>query len=229
MMRVKETKVYQFDELNDRAKERARDWFRTASTNDFQDYQAETVIDYAARLGAMLGIDICQKPVKLMNGSTRMDPLVHWSGFSSQGDGASYSGHYRYVKGGTRAVAKEAPTGIVDNEEGRLGYEGNNELNRIARELQAVQRRNFFRLVASISAGRGHYAHSRTMNIDVERTDGNPVSDEDTETLSELLRDFADWIYRSLEREYEFQNSDEVIDENIRANEYEFNEEGGRE
>ena len=33
-MRIKETKVYQFDELSDKAKEKARDWWREASAGD---------------------------------------------------------------------------------------------------------------------------------------------------------------------------------------------------
>jgi hypothetical protein len=34
------------------------------------------------------------------------------------------------------------------------------------------------------------------------------------------------WIYRQLEREYEWLMSDEQVDESIRINEYEFTEEG---
>lgn len=40
------------------------------------------------------------------------------------------------------------------------------------------------------------------------------------------MRAFADWIYRQLETEYDYQNSDEQVDESIIANEYEFTEEG---
>lgn len=36
------------------------------------------------------------------------------------------------------------------------------------------------------------------------------------------------WIYRSLEAEYEYRQSDAVVDEDIRANEYEFTEGGER-
>jgi hypothetical protein len=36
------------------------------------------------------------------------------------------------------------------------------------------------------------------------------------------------WIYRQLEREYDYQNADAQVDENIRANEYEFYEDGKR-
>lgn len=38
-----------------------------------------------------------------------------------------------------------------------------------------------------------------------------------------------DWIYRQLEKEYEYQNSDECIDENLMGNSYTFREDGTRE
>jgi hypothetical protein len=51
---------------------------------------------------------------------------------------------------------------------------------------------------------------------------------EDEETLIELARDFMNWIYKQLEKEWEYQNSDEQVEESIRANEYEFLEDGTR-
>ncbi len=48
------------------------------------------------------------------------------------------------------------------------------------------------------------------------------------DAIDRALRDFADWIYSQLEKEYEYQMSNECVDENIRANEYEFTEEGMR-
>ena len=38
----------------------------------------------------------------------------------------------------------------------------------------------------------------------------------------DLMRDFAEWIYRSLEQEYEYRLSDEAIEDTIRANDYQF-------
>lgn len=219
-MREVVSKVYTFDELSDRAKERARQWFRDGS-DSFNDWGADNVIEDAARLGCMIGIYIRTKPVKLMGGGTRMDPTVYWSGFSSQGDGASFEGSYSYTKGGVELLAAEAPSGTGK------GHEGNNEVNRIACELRALQRKHFYRLQASIST-RGNYSNSHYMSFDIERSDSADVPADDCAALEELLRDFADWIYHNLEREYEWQYADEQVDENIRANEYEFDEEGNR-
>jgi hypothetical protein len=46
------------------------------------------------------------------------------------------------------------------------------------------------------------------------------------ETVPELLRDYMRWIYRQLESAYEFHMSDESVDESIRINGYEFDENG---
>ena len=52
---------------------------------------------------------------------------------------------------------------------------------------------------------------------------------EDAEDIVvEALRDLAHWLYRQLEQEYEFQSSDEMVDEAIIANDYTFTEDGRR-
>lgn len=44
----------------------------------------------------------------------------------------------------------------------------------------------------------------------------------------EALRDLARWLYRQLEREYDYLTSDEAVDEAIVANEYSFTVDGKR-
>lgn len=46
------------------------------------------------------------------------------------------------------------------------------------------------------------------------------------ESTRDALRAFASWIASTINAEIEYQNSDEAIDETIRANEYEFTESG---
>lgn len=216
-MRIIETKVYTFDELSDKAKERARDWWREASAGD-NDF-ADNVLEEAARFGELLGIEFKQTPVKLLNGSTRYEPAIYWSGFSSQGDGACFEGSYAYHAGGAEAIAAEVPDGTGDS---------NTELNRIARKLTALQAANGYALTASITKTSHHYTHERTVEIDVHAADDSEADEPTTEALRELLRAFMRWIYRGLETEYEYQNSAEYIDETISANEYEFTEDGRR-
>lgn len=206
-MRTKTVGVYSFDELSDSAKEKARDWFRQGNLD--HDWW-EFVYEDAATIAEMLGIDLRQRPVKLHGGGTRYEPAIYFSGFSSQGDGACFEGTYSYKAGSAKAIKSHAPL--------------DKELHRIADALQGEQRRAFYKLSANISH-RGHYNHSGCMDIDVN---SDHPGEFDADAIRSCLTDFADWIYRQLEKEYDYQNADEQIDENIRANDYEFDEDGER-
>lgn len=209
-MRIKETKVYQFDELDDEAKEKARQWYREGCLDyDWWEY----VYEDAATIADLMGIELRTKPVKLMGGGTRYDPCIYFSGFSSQGDGACFEGTYSYAKGCVKAVKSHAPQ--------------DKELHRIVEELAAIQKRYGYQLFARITHA-GWYCHSGTMDVDVDWERGE-VKDDDYLEVKQLLRDFADWIYDQLRQEYEYRMSDEVVDEEIRLNEYEFDEHGNRE
>lgn len=213
-MRTVESTVYTFDELSDRAKDRAREWYRDVSSSDFDDFGAETVLEDAAEVCKLLGIELDTRAVPLMNGSTRLKPVIYYRGFSSQGDGCSFTGYYRYRPGALQAIRAYAPQ--------------DTELHRIAAELQDLQRRHFYRLECLLSRNSSHYVHELTVSGDVRRTDDIPVSSDTEAGVIDLLRDVMQWAYSQLEREYEYQNADEQVDENIRCNEYEFTEEGDR-
>jgi len=92
-----------------------------------------------------------------------------------------------------------------------------------------LQRSNFYQLTASIRQ-RGRYSHAYSMAIEVERetATGHAIVDRADEALIAVLRDLANWLYRALEREYEFQTSDGAAAENIAANGYTFTAEGRR-
>ena len=205
-MHTIEKTVFKFSELSDQAKERAREWWRQD-----QDFDLECTIDDAADVADLFGLDIRKKTVRLMNGKTRQEPAVFWSGFWSQGDGASFEGSYTYSKGALDAVKSYAPQ--------------DTKLHAIVQRLQKVQARNFYRLEADITQS-GPYNHEMTMLFDVSRKDYQTVSVADGEELSDCLRDFARWIYRELEAEYEYLSSDDVVDEILDVNGYEFDEDG---
>ena len=211
-MRVVETNVFQYDELDDRAKERAREWYSRHVFEDSCDW--EFVYEDAVRVAEILGIEIEPQYVPLMNGKSRKTPSIFFSGFSSQGDGACFEGTYRYAKGATKTIREYAPQ--------------DKELHRIADELQAVQRKHFYHLIASMNHT-GHYCHSGCMSVEVEHNEDRyrDIGDAEEE-ITQLMRDFADWIYERLSDEYDYQTSDEAVEEAIRANEYEFDEEGDR-
>ena len=127
---------------------------------------------------------------------------------------AYFEGTYRYAKGATKKIREYAPQ--------------DKELHRIADELQSVQRKHFYHLIASMNH-RWHYCHSGCMSVEVEHNEDRyrDIGDAEDE-ITQLMRDFAYWIYAALESEYDYQTSDEAVEEAIRANEYEFDENGDR-
>lgn len=76
------------------------------------------------------------------------------------------------------------------------------------------------------SSGRG--SHEMATEIRVYNDGYFDCSEQDQDEIAETLRDYMHWIYRQLEKEYDYLNSDEAVDESIKANEYEFTEDGTR-
>ena len=215
MPEVREYTIFKYSELSDAAKAKAREWYASLAFSDSHDW--EFVYEMAVTAGKMLGIDIDTSPVKLMGGGTSQKPTIYFSGFWSQGDGACFEGDYAYSKGAAKKIADEFGT----------ESEWAKECIRIAKALQEEQRRAFYRITARMRH-RGHYSHSGCMSVDVENEDRDVSVDMD-ETITRLMRDFADAIYSALEREHDHQTSDENVIEAIEANEYTFDENGKRE
>lgn len=186
--------LYQFNELSDEAKEKAREWFREGLYYD--SFEFDHVIDDAKEIAALMGIDIYN---------------VYYSGFSSQGDGACFEGDYQYKKGSVKAVKDYAPM--------------DKELHQIAETLQGIQKRAFYQLTASVKH-RGHYSHSGCTSIGVEYYGDMYKEVKEEDGLIEALRDYMVWIYRQLDKQNDYINSNEYIDEAITVNEYEFTSEG---
>ena len=106
MPRIVETTVFTIDELSDAAKENARIWYRDQGLHDeWYDFLYE---DFEAICG-ILGITLATTPVRLYGGGNRDKPQIFWSGFSFQGDGASFAGYYSHARGAGRAIRAHAP------------------------------------------------------------------------------------------------------------------------
>ena len=131
---------------------------------------------------------------------------IYWRGFWSQGDGACWAGAVTYSAGCAVAVARECPQ--------------DSEIQRIARDWHALQRQNFYQIRGSVSA---NDRYMRT-SVNAYRADGREVIGG--ADANRIASEFADWVYRSLEKEYEYPMWDECVDEGIRAKEYEFDEDG---
>ena len=205
------TTVYQFPELSNDAKEKARRWYRELGPHD--DWWDAVYEDFE-RVCEILGIRLKTRAVRLMGGGARQKPCFWFSGFCSQSDGASYEGHFSHAKGSAKRIRDYAPQ--------------DKTLHGIADRLQAVQRRNFYQLTNE-ATHRGRYYHEYCMIIEVARdspTGQEPTSDSE-DIATEALRDLARWLYRQLEAEHDHLTSDDAIEDGIIANVYTFTE-GGR-
>ena len=202
--------VFLYSEISDAAKSVARQWWSDESADN--DFGADFVFADAADIADIMGIDLRQTPKNRIDGTTYFAPSIHYSGFWSQGDGASFEGTYKYKKGACRALKEYAPKDA--------------ELQRICKALKDAQKKVFYSATCNIST-RGYYSHSGTMRFNFDMNDVSTDTFNNVgETITQALRDFADWIYKQLEKEYEYRNSAAAIEENILANEYEFNEDG---
>ena len=203
-MRDKTITLYKFDELpTDAAKETARSWMRQRAGED--GFGAECVLDDAKEALKVLGY--------------RVDN-IYYRGFSSQGDGACFTGNFYasdYDSKGTNGAQKLLVDRPTDKELARCAA----ELERI---LLACPE-----LSASISHF-GHYSHEMSTRFDIDLGDeenrDESLDDETEEAFKEVSQDLMRWIYKALETDYEYRMSDEAIEEDIRANEYEFTEDG---
>ena len=113
-------------------------------------------------------------------------------------------GTYAYRKGWRAALAQEFGGDLLAT------------LAKIGEELQAAQRRAFYR--ASIDLSPVHHGTAYTVYSEF----GAYVTDD----LTDALRSFEHWAWRLLRREYEYLTSDDAIKETIEANEYEFDQDG---
>ena len=206
MPRIVETVVYTIEELSGTARERARAWYRETCLDHawyervFKDF--ETVC-------RILGVTLRASPAGLAGGGTRDAPHVFFRGFGFQDDGACFEGAFAHARGTPGAIRAHAPK--------------DTELHRIADVLQAVQRRNFYQLLADVRH-RGHDCHEYCMAIAVERD--SPTRQAMTggaeDTVAGALRDLARWLYRALRHEYESLSADDAVDEVIALNGWTF-------
>jgi len=158
-----------------------------------------------------------------------------FSGFWSQGDGASWTGSYRAIKGFGK---RSEPTYDLAPQKIREHASKDEELHRIADELCLLSRTTF-PAYAVMGRQNSRYVHSNTMYVETlelcvggEWYDGydeesgvaEEVVDHIRDQLQDLFRDLAGWLYTTLETEYDYLTSDEAVIESLEANEIEEDE-----
>lgn len=209
-MRTIETTLYQFDELTDKAKERALNNCRECNVDhDWWDYIYENEKTKALDRGVVI-------------------ERIEFSGFHCQGSGAAFKG---YVDMSPDQILALLPCDLVArfhafNAEARL-------LGCSILYLSPNARVNPTRCL-NLSFEHYDAVYWRESNYDYK----GPSLDDDYRSITEdmtkaidsvvedLCKDIASDIYSALEAEYEYLTSDEAVAETIRTNEREFDADG---
>jgi hypothetical protein len=183
--------VYKFDDLKPEAKEKAIEEHRQFLS---EVWEADYVQDDFKEDMKKWGID---------------DIEISYSGFWSQGDGASFTGWINIP-----TFLKEA------------GWE-----KKYAKLLKAINDGEDIDESAKIERLTHQYSHYNTVAVkDIyyhgDDEEVQKQADHLTEELTEFVREKSKKLYKDLEDSYEAETSDENVAESIRINEYEFTPDG---
>lgn len=147
----------------------------------------EHVIDDFVEFIEEMGFEFDTVSVKLYGGGMRRKPVVHFSGFWSQGDGACFAGH-------VVDFAKWAAA---------VGYSAND-----IRRIKRLDDRGMISLKASC----GNRYPNQLTEVDAPRTEKRHKTIN--RMIADLERTWSDWcadqsskLYRDLELEYEYQTA----------------------
>lgn len=196
-MKTKSYNVYSFSELGPKARacagENARQYI-------VETWNGEAAIEDAKQAFAYAGFEI---------------ETIHYSGFSSQGDGASFTAQWEAKNVNAAGMREYAPL--------------DEKLHRIADGFAAIAKA--FPGASFKVNQRGRYMHEYCTDFHVELYEdaGIDWSEEAAKIekeLIELARDAMRWTYRQLEKEYDYQTAEAQVIEFIEANDYEFTEDG---
>jgi hypothetical protein len=219
-----EGKTYSFDELPKEAKEKAIEKNRDINIEYTEWY--EPIIDNFEYAMEKLGLT---------------DVEVEFTGFYSQGDGASFTARVEneelFLK---RALDINASTEFLDMGENEDTSKEDDELRQLMGDLRNIgydtreklKPEDLYMEIFRISS---RYSHENTIEasvkmeeLDVEDDDRdwNKFQDEMESMITDWAREESKELYQRLEEYYEGLQSDEEVAKTLIANDYEFNEEG---
>ena len=216
MSRIIEKTVYQYDELSEDAKQTAREWY--ANGLDY-DWWTDTYEDLGTT-ASIVGIAVDKRKVKLMGGGTRED--YDFSFDLGYRNSFHFTGYYSYDKGWKELAKKEYGKDVFtrDTKEDKTAA----FLQEWDKLQHSIQRPAFYGLSCKISS----CSWNNGMSLDCRHitTTGyeNYATDAQEKDLEELIELFQVYALSMLNAEWDYLNSDEAIEESIRANDYEFDE-----
>jgi hypothetical protein len=218
MPKTIEVEVFKWEELSQTAKDRVRDWYIEGMNYDWW----EGVYEMAIEDGKEKGFYIDK---------------IFFSGFWSQGDGASWTGFVdvrQWLEAHEKdSIGLSAWCALVQEDvvskhiqvrrSGRYYHEGTMDVGYVEDDTDGFED-DYTMQLPSIFKG----MEIRVL-FDLIATDPtcNLKTVEDiTTAITDSAKDYARHIYKRLEEEYEYLTSEEAVAEACNANDYQFNEEG---
>ena len=139
-------------------------------------------------------------------------PKISYSGFSSQGDGLSFTcDNWQYKKGMLDNI-KQVTT--------------NKDVLEWAQCLYSESKDTFFKLSFCVERTSKRYAHQNTVIIADNLGSDYQLSDKQIDLLEDIKNGLCLVFYRMLENDYDYQLSDEYIVESLSSNDVLFLESG---
>lgn len=206
MSRQLAIEVFKYDELSSEAQQAAREWYAQGMFDDSWWY--ESAIEHIAQIGAIVGITINTRGKNGYCAYFDCDRNAHFI----------FDGYYSYNKGWREAVRKEwGPDAFTkDASDNRtLAF-----LQSFSLEEWSLQAPHFWSVNCSCKANSGIYARQ------IVDTDVDYNHDVPEEECQELIRSFCEWALQVIQSEIDYMEDENNIADNIRANEYEFDENG---
>ena len=218
---IDDDREYSFEELSPEAKTNALEEMRDINT-EYQGWHEPIIEDFEERMKE-LGVD---------------GVVVSYSGFYSQGDGASFTGDVFDTK-----TFMSKALGLKDTEWLDMGEDEKpeDEESRLRADLLDIgfdtrEKLTPDNFVIKIERLSNRYSHENTIEGKVYIEDipesiedeipSQTIEDEIEEKVTNWARSESKDLYRNLERYYDELRSDESVEETIIANDYKFDKDG---
>jgi hypothetical protein len=198
-MRTESVKIYSYDELNETAKAKARDWYRGTGAIDPGE-SARYITDEFITVAKACGWNVS---------FNKYGPAIYWD---TNPIDAAFQGAWNAARVDITQLQSDIP-GAASKE--------NAEINRIAKGFKTLSLA-YPTMFANAEAPRGTHG---SMHITSDIDEGE-LDSEIGEQFDTLTKDLCHWLANQINNAIEYENEDETVAENIRCNEYEFTEDG---
>ena len=204
-MRAVVTEVFKFDELSEKAKEVARQWWKNLMSDDFQT-EANMITETMTESARAKGIEF--------NGKN----TISWDLSYSQGD---------YVALNKAELSKEklikvCTNALNDDEKEMFKFLTDSNILYVT---HSIDHHHYYGQQIEVDLEVGYYNENEITETIIDN-----FIYEVTEKIEKAIKSYVDHVCSELKiygyREIEYLYSNESVDEMLRINEYEFTEEG---